>query len=65
MTVTLLVELQNALADALLPATPDGALRSCINCSSISASVTEALEIALGLHEPQLVQLLRVGSLCI
>ncbi|CAL5218768.1 g487 [Coccomyxa viridis] len=52
--------MKNALADALLPAASGGALRSCINCSSISATITEALEIALGLQEPQLVQLLRV-----
>ena len=55
-----LVQVQNALADALIPAASARALRSCINGSSISARITEALEVALGLREPQLVQLLRV-----
>ena len=55
-----LVRAQNALADALIPAASGRALRSCINCSSISARITGALEVALGLREPQLVQLLRV-----
>lgn len=58
--MTVLVGVQSALTDALILAASGGALRSCISCSSISATITEALEVFLGLHEPQLVQLLRV-----
>jgi len=55
-----LMDVQNALADALIPAGPGQDLRMCINRESIAARVEEALEVSLGLHEPQLVQLLRV-----
>lgn len=55
-----LMDMQNALADALIPAGPGQDLRTCINCESLAARVEEALQVSLGLHEPQLVQVLRV-----
>ena len=51
--------LQSALTSAMTESACE--LHKNVNYTAISALVTEALEAALGLREPQLVQVLRVS----
>ena len=52
--------MQTTFADVLISAPSIEGLLARLNRPAISVAVTEALELELGLQEPQLVQLLRV-----
>lgn len=55
--------MQTTFADVLISAPSIEGLLARLDRPAISAAVTEALELELGLQEPQLVQLLRVLTL--
>ncbi len=52
--------MQTTFADVLISTPSIEGLIACLDRPAISAAVTEALELELGLQEPQLVQLIRV-----
>ena len=54
--------MQSALTSALTETACE--LHKNVNYTAISSLVTEALEAALGLKEPQLVQVLQVRASC-